>query len=199
MQVARTHTLRSTAGACAGLLACALAAGILGGVAWGALRPAYVVETIDDGVAVDPLASPPNVEFAALGWFALLTTLAGVCVALIAWRQANSGAVRGGAAWLWWVIACAACAAGALYVFGDWAALIFNDVPNHGAGADGSGFEPGQTFSLAPPVRPGVAWTAGPFAAALLYWAASLMSYLQLGAQVEAETLPGRIPAAQAA
>lgn len=199
MQVApRRDTLRSTLGAGAGLLAFALLAGIVGGVAWGALRPAYVVKTLDNGVAVDQIVSPPNVEFAALGWFAVLTTVVCALIGLTAWRQTTSGASRGSAGWLWWVVACAACATGTLYVFGDWTALLLHDMPPHSDG-NGGGFEPDQTFSLVPPVRPGAAWAAGPFAAALVYWVANFVSYTQLDAQVKREMLPGTIPAAQVA
>lgn len=169
-----TPRRRTRLGAGAGLLACALIIGILGGLGWGSARPAYVGEAGPDGVVVDQAASPANVEFAALGWFALITSLAGVLIALVAWRHTSRGTVRGGAGWLWWVIACAGAAAVCVYVFGDWFALFLNGVPSHEEMVDGA------TFTVVPPLNPRVAWLSGPFAATLVYWVANLLAYMQV-------------------
>ena len=162
---------RTALGAGAGLLALGCVLGILGGGVWAVLRPAYVGEVEGDGVRVDQALSPVNVEFAGYGAFALLTTLAGVLVAAVAAGAARRGKVAGGVGWLLWAGAVSAVAAVALYVFGDWFVGVLHPVPDPETLADG------DPLTMVPPVRPGAAWAAGPFAAVLLYWAVNLVAY----------------------
>lgn len=179
-------------GAGAGLVALALAFGVLGGLAWGALRPAYLAEVADGGVQIDTAASPLNTEFAAFGWFVLLTGFLGVLLALVAWRVTRRRGV-GGVGWLWWIIACAAAGAFTVYVFGDWFALWLHHVPSH---EELEMLSDGSRFDLIPPIRPGAGWLAGPFTAALSYWTLNAFGPADAEpASPEAATAPQSDPA----
>lgn len=156
-------------GAAAGILAFSLLVGIAGGVVWGFVRPAYVAAFGEGGgVQVDQAASPKNVEFAAFGWFALISLIAGLGIAWLA-RQATS---RGGSAWVWWVAACAFACAATVYVFGDWIVSTRIHIPDHDA------VRAGEPFRVVPPIQPGVGWLVGPFTAAFAYWIATMGDYL---------------------
>lgn len=179
----RRRAIHAQVGAGAGLLALALGLGIALGALWGWIRPAYVAEVTGDGIAIDQVASPANVEFAAFGWFALITGVAGALIGLTAWRQTRRGAVIGGAGWMWWVIACAIACAFAVFMFGDWVA--FRGLPNQ------SELEPGTTLHVVPPVNPRIGWVSAPFTAGFVFWVANLSDYLRLNRQVEAEQITG--------
>ena len=166
---------RSALSAGAGLLALGCVLGILGGGVWALVRPAYVGEFEDGGVRVDQAHSPVNAEFAGFGSFALLTTLAGVVVAAAALVAAKRGKVRGSVAWLLWAGIVSAVAAVALFVFGDWFVGLAHPIPSPEELTDG------DTLTMVPPVRPGAAWAAGPFAAVLVYWTVNLLAYSRQG------------------
>lgn len=167
LQLSRKSTLSPGAG----LLALGCVLGIVGGGAWAWLRPAYVGEVDGATVRVDQGASPLNVEFAGFGSFALLTALAGVILASVAWGAARRGKVRGAVWWLLWTGLVAAIAALALYVFGDWFVSLLHPVPELEALSDG------ESLTMVPPVQPGVAWVSAPFTAVLVYWAANFLAY----------------------
>lgn len=162
---------RSALSAGAGLLALGCVLGILGGGAWALVRPAYIGVVEGGGLRVDQAESPANAEFAGFGSFALLTTLAGVAVAAVALFAAQRGKVRGSVSWLIWAGIVSAVAAVALYIFGGWFVGLMHPLPSPEALSDG------DTLTMVPPVRPGVAWAAGPFAAVLVYWTANLLAY----------------------
>lgn len=166
---------RSALGAGAGLLALGCVLGILGGAVWALVRPAYVGQVAGSGVQVDQALSPANVEFAGYGSFALLTVLTGVVVAAAAVRATRSGKTAGGIAWLLWAGVVSAIAAFALYVFGDWFVSCAHPLPEPEALSNG------DSVTLIPPVRPGAAWAAGPFAAVLVCWSANLLAYSREG------------------
>ncbi|OFT57085.1 hypothetical protein HMPREF3151_08970 [Corynebacterium sp. HMSC05H05] len=144
--------------------------GILGGGVWALVRPAYIGVVEGGGLRVDQAESPVNAEFAGFGSFALLTVLAGVVVAVVALISANRGRVRGSVAWLLWAGTVSAVAAVALYIFGGWFVGVVHPLPSPDELADG------DTLTMVPPVRPGAAWAAGPFAAVLVYWTANLLA-----------------------
>ena len=138
---------------------------------WALVRPAYVGVVEGGGLRVDQAQSPVNAEFAGFGTFALLTTLAGVVVAAVALVAAKRGRVRGSVAWLLWAGVVSAVAAVALYIFGGWFVGLVHPLPLPDALSDG------DTLTMMPPVHPGAAWAAGPFAAVLVYWTANLLAY----------------------
>ena len=187
----RRQALGPLVGAGAGLVALALAFGVLGGVWWGASRPAYLAEVADGGVRIDSAASPVNTEFAAFGWFAVITGLIGTLLAAAAWRVTRRRGI-GGAGWLWWLIVCAAAAALTVFVFGNWSALMFHQVPSH---EELELLSDGSRFHLIPPINPGAGWLAGPFTAALGYWCANALSPAE-PASPAAATAPQSAPAA---
>ena len=162
---------KSALSARAGLLALGCGLGILGGGVWALVRPAYVGVVEGGGLRVDQAQSPVNAEFAGFGSFALLTTLAGVVVAAGALIDAKRGKVRGSVAWLLWAGVVSAIAAVALYIFGGWFVGLVHPLPSPDA------LSGGDTLTMVPPVRPGAAWAAGPFAAVLVYWTANLLAY----------------------
>lgn len=166
---------RSALGAGAGLLALGCVLGILGGAVWALVRPAYVGQVEGSGVQVDQVLSPANVEFAGYGSFALLAALAGVIVAAVAVRATRTGKTAGGVAWLLWAGVISAIAAFALYVFGNWFVAIAHPLP------DPEALSNGDRVTLIPPVRPGAAWAAGPFATVLVCWSANLLAYSREG------------------
>ena len=156
-------------GADAGLVVCALLLGIGGGLVWGWLRPAYV-GTADDGrLAIDQVASPENVEFAATGWFSLITLAIGVVLAVVALRQFATRRTRGGLGSLCWLIACAVSAVLTVAVTGDVLAAALHPL-DHANLADG------QQIEMVPPAKLGAAWLVGPFVSSLIYWAFNAMS-----------------------
>ena len=166
---------RSALGAGAGLLALGCVLGILGGAVWALVRPAYVGQVEDSAVQVDQALSPANVEFAGYGSFALLTALAGGIVAAVAVRATREGKTAGGVAWLLWAGVVSAVAAFALYVFGNWFVALAHPLP------DPEALSNGDSVTLVPPVRPGAAWAAGPFAAVLVCWITNLLAYSREG------------------
>ena len=166
----RARAVLARLGAGAGLVACALGLGIIGGLGWAWLRPAYVGTAAHGGVAVDQIASPANVEFAALGWFSLLNAVIGAVLAVVALRQSSRGERRGGVGTLVWLIVCAAAAAFALYTTGN--LVISLQQQGFAELADG------QSLQVVPPVSLGVAWCVGPFTAALSYWLANVFDFL---------------------
>ena len=92
-------------------------------------------------------------------------------VAVVALVAAKRGKVRGSVAWLIWAGIVSAVAAVALYIFGGWFVGLVHPLPSPDALSDG------DTLTMVPPVRPGAAWAAGPFAAVLVYWTANLLAY----------------------
>ncbi|MCT2337893.1 hypothetical protein [Corynebacterium sp. p3-SID1056] len=168
----RSRALTARLGAGAGLVACALGLGIIGGLGWGWLRPAYVGTVAHGGVAVDQVSSPVNVEFAALGWFSLLTAVIGTVLAAIAVWQAARGRARGGVGAILWLMLCGLAAAFAVYTTGT----LLVSVGQQGL----TELPDGEPLHVVPPVAPaglGVAWCVGPFTAALSYWLANLSAF----------------------
>lgn len=153
----------------AGLVVCALVMGIIGGLGWGWLRPAYVGTIAHGGLAVDQAASPANVEFAALGWFSIITSLIGAVLAAVAVRQSARGRSSGGVGALVWLVLCVIASVCTVDVIGN--ALVGALQPN-----DLKNLADGETLAVVPPVRLGVAWLVGPFVAALSYWTANLLA-----------------------
>lgn len=156
----------------AGLLAAALLMGLAGGVVWALVRPAYTVRLQDGAAVVDQAASGGNVEFAALGWFAVITAVIGVLLAAIALRQERVGSTRGGLAQLWWLLLAAAAAALTAYACGDIVARMLHPIPGHEE--HGAAGESGP-FTVAPSVAPGVVLLVAPFTASSLYWVSRVM------------------------
>lgn len=122
------------------------------------------------GVAVDQIASPANVEFAALGWFSLLNAVIGAVLAVVALRQASTGAGRRGVGALVWLLVCGAAAAFAVYTTGN--LVISLQQQGFAELADG------ESLQVVPPVSLGVAWLVGPFTAALSYWLANVYAFV---------------------
>ena len=157
----------SSVGAGAGLLVVALAVGSLVGAVWGCLRPGYEAVVQGGDIVVDLAASPDNVDFASFGWFAILTGLLGLALAVGAYARAG-GAVSAGM--LAWVFVAAGAGAFAVHTFGVWSAGFVSDTPGHGELAEGA------RFHIVPPLDPGVGWLSGPFVATLTYWMLALVS-----------------------
>ncbi|OFP35980.1 hypothetical protein [Corynebacterium sp. HMSC071B10] len=166
----RARALFARIGAGAGLVACALGLGIIAGLGWAWLRPAYVGTAAHGGVAVDQIASPANVEFAALGWFSLLTAVIGAVLAAVALRQSSCGEGRGGVGTLVWLLVCGEAAAFAVYTTGN--LVISLQQQGFAELADG------ESLQVVPPVSLGVAWLVGPFTAALSYWLANVYAFV---------------------
>lgn len=159
-------------GSGAGLLALALLLGIAGGFAWGGLRPAYVgVITENDGIGVDEVASPVNVQFTGFAWFVLLALLLGVVLGAVGWRSVRRGRVGGSVWWMLWIMTVAVLGAISIYLFGDWLSLKLHPRPTHDV------LETGSSFTLVPPVSPGVGWAVAPLTAGLVFWIGNLRAY----------------------
>lgn len=153
----------------AGLLAAGLVMALAGGVVWALVRPTYTVRLQDGAAVVDQAASGNNVEFAALGWFAVITAVIGAVLAAIALRQERVGSSRGGLAQLWWLVLAAAASALTAYACGDIVVHMLHPIPGHGATGES------EPFSLAPTVAPGVVLLVAPFVASALYWVNRVM------------------------
>ncbi|WP_092149264.1 hypothetical protein [Corynebacterium mycetoides] len=128
------------------------------------MRPGYVGSFEGEAYVVDQVASPPNVEFASFGGFALVCAGLGLVIAAVAYLRGLAGI---GA--LLWVIACAGAAAFAVYTFGGWSAGFGTPDPHTAQGS----------FTFVPPLSPGVGWLAGPFVAALMFYALTLVDELR--------------------
>lgn len=153
----------------AGLLAAGLLMALGGGIAWALVRPTYTVRLQEGAAVVDQAASGNNVEFAALGWFAVITAAIGAVLTAIALRQERVGSTRGGLAQLWWLLLAAAASAMTAYACGDIAVRMLHPIPGHGTRADTG------PFTLAPAVAPGVVLLVAPFVASSLYWVSRVM------------------------
>lgn len=151
-------------GAGAGLLAAGLCLALVGGTVWALLRPTYTVQLRDGVAVVDQAASSANVEFAAVGWLAVITGVLGVVLAGLALRQERKGETAGGVWELLWLILVAAATSFTVYACGEVVVGTLHPVADHAAGADS------EPFTVAPRVTPGVTLLVGPFVAAVLYW-----------------------------
>lgn len=158
-------------GAGAGLLAFGILLGLIAGVVWGFIRPTYVVEISDGNADIDFSASDANVEFAAVGWLALLCAVIGVILALAAWRQSHKGQLGGGILTLLWLVAVASVSAFTVIATGQLTAQQLYGLPPEHADQQLTG-----TFTVAPMVQLSVVWLVAPFFAALLFWMASVLS-----------------------
>ncbi|WP_342320007.1 hypothetical protein [Corynebacterium mayonis] len=151
----------SGVGRAAGLLVVALGLGSLVGAVWGVLRPGYDVVVEDGQLVVNLAASPVNVEFDSYGWFAVLTSLLGVLLALIAFAFNNG---RATAFVLLWVVVTSFAGAFAIYTFGMWSTGFVSDKPGHEGLVDGS------RLRIVPALQPGVVWLVGPYMSVVTYW-----------------------------
>lgn len=145
----------------AGIVALGGSVGAVAGALWGLTRPGYTA-TVEGGAArIDPAANPDNVEFISFAGFTGLTALLGLFIGLTAFATA----VRRASAWrMLFAVAVAAFSSWTLYVLGTWSADMLNGVP------DPHDLKEGETLTFVPLLRPGAAWLAGPFVAALTYW-----------------------------
>lgn len=142
----------------AGVVALGVLLGCAIGFVWGFLRPGYVAEVVDGGVQINHVLSPDNVEFASFGWFAILSSLLGMVVGLVAY---GTGERQSNLARMAFAVCVALFSSWALYVLGQYSANLAN--PTHAASVS-------DTFTVVPVFQPGIAWCAAPFMAGLTYW-----------------------------
>lgn len=145
----------------AGIVALSVGIATLLGAGWGLTRPGYTATVEGDRARVDPLVSPDNVEFISFAGFTVLTALLGLVIGLVAYVSAQRRASVGR---MVFVAAVAAFASWSFYTFGTWTAQWHSGVP------DPHGLSEGETLTFVPLLRPGPAWLAAPFVAALAYW-----------------------------
>lgn len=157
-------------GAGAGLLAAGLCLALLGGAVWALLRPTYTVQLRDGVAVVDQTASGANVEFAAVGWLAVITGVLGAVLAGLALRQDRRGETAGDIWALLWLILVAAATSFTVYAFGEVVVGALHPVADHAAAADS------EPFAVAPRVSPGATLLVGPFVAGALYWFSALVA-----------------------
>lgn len=151
----------------AGLVALGgIIAALVGGV-WGLTRPGYSATVDDGGARIDPALNADNVEFISFVGFVLLTTLLGLLIGVVAFLTAGK---RAGIGRMLFTIAVAAFSSWTLFILGTWSAELYHGVP------DPHDVAPGQTLTFVPVLRPGPAWLAGPFVAALAYWLGAVSS-----------------------
>lgn len=161
-------------GISAGLLVVGLLLGLIGGVAWGLLRPTYVGHVEQNTIVIDNAASDPSAQFAALGWFTALTACIGAVLAGFAWvrsRRGDTSGSGGSVGLMLWVTVVALASAYAVAAAGD--VVVYLLYPSSPADVPPAG----ASFELAPPVSPQVAWLVAPFSAALVYWVLNFFAY----------------------
>ncbi|WP_141737371.1 hypothetical protein [Corynebacterium sp. HMSC29G08] len=151
---ARRLRIDPAVGSVAGLLLAGLGIGVVGGLAWGMLRPTLV---IDAAGAVDEMASDPNAIFATVGWLSVTAAVIGVVLATVAWYQ------RRRVGYLLWLIAVAVAATFTVIAVGDTVALMQHR---------------GDPTRIAPPLATPAVWVVAPFVAATIYWLRNVMAYL---------------------
>lgn len=172
-------------GAGAGLLAVGLILGLIGGVAWGFVRPTYTVSFQDGAAVVDPAASAPSADFAAIGWLAIITAALGVILAAVALLQTRKGEVAGGFSELVWLILVAGATSLTTFAVGEMTVRALYPVPSH------SETPTTEPFALAPSVEPHVALLVAPLVAAAMFWMANFFELTRLTreqARVEARS-----------
>lgn len=141
-------------GSAAGLLLAGLGFGIVGGVAWGLLRPALV---IDASGVVDQVASDPNAFFGTVGWLSVITAVIGVLLSTLAWHQHKR------VGYLVWLIVVAVAATFAVIAVGDVMSMM-----QHRSDAT----------RIAPPLTTPAVWVVAPAVAAIIYWLRNVIAYL---------------------
>lgn len=147
----------------AGIVALAVGAAAIVGALWGLTRPGYSATVENGGARIDPLASPDNVEFISFAGFTVLTAVLGLIIGLVAYASAERQASVGR---MLFAGAVAAFASWTFYILGTWSAEWHHGVP------DPHNLSDGDSLTFVPLLRPGPAWLAGPFLAALSYWVA---------------------------
>lgn len=145
----------------AGILALSVGLAVVAGALWGLTRPGYIASFDDGNARIDPLVSPDNVEFTSFAGFAVLTAFIGVVVGVTAFGSAQRRASVGR---MLFAVAVAAFASWTFYILGTASAEWRHGVP------DPHDLSQGDRFTLVPLLRPGPAWLAAPFTAALAYW-----------------------------
>ena len=151
----------------AGIVALGVGIAALVGGLWGLTRPGYTATIEDGGARIDPALNADNIEFISFVGFTGLTGLLGLLIGLIAF--ATSG-TRAGVGRMVVAVVVATFSAWTLYILGTWSAELHHGVPDPHELTDG------QTVTFVPVLRPGPAWLAGPFVAALSYWVGMVSS-----------------------
>lgn len=154
-----------TLGAGAGILAAWLCIFSLAGVVWGLFRPAYTASILDAESA--SVAASANVEFISFISFALVTAVLGSVMALVVFLRS---AHYRGLSMLLWLTAVACVGSLVFLLFGDLSAGLMHRTPE-----DFSQIV-GQTFTVVPPMSPGVGLLTAPFLAVCTYWCATFVT-----------------------
>ncbi|WP_080794156.1 hypothetical protein [Corynebacterium pacaense] len=149
----------------AGILAVSLSVYSVAGVIWGLFRPTYTV-AVRDGESASVEAAP-NVEFTSFIWFVVFTGLLGCAMALVVFIRSVS---TRGPLMLLWVTVVAFLGSLVFLLFGDMSAGLLHRTP-----ADFSRMV-GETFTVVPPMSPGVGLAAAPFLAVCTYWCAAFVT-----------------------
>lgn len=152
----------------AGILALGVVLGAVAGSIWGIFRPEYVAVPHGDGLAVDRLASPDNIEFVSWAGFVALSTVVGLVVGLVgyAYQEHRSSAKR-----MAWVAAVA--------LFSSWTLAVMGEV---------------TAGKYAPGLQPGIGWLAGPFVAGLSYWVSMAAGFAAAEPSSPAAQRPATVP-----
>lgn len=146
-------------GSKAGFLAVSLICYALAAVMWGWWRDPYSASVVsEDGQAV--LDGADNLEANAYIWFALATAL--IALGTTVWGLWGLK-LRGLTAMLWALLV-ALLGAVSFSVIGDMVAALHYPTPTL------EELNVGDVVKLTPAIRPGIAFLAAPFVAAVVYW-----------------------------
>lgn len=145
----------------AGILALSVGVAAVAGALWGLTRPGYEAVFECGNARVDPAVSPDNVEFISFAGFTLSTVLLGMLIGLACFTSAER---RTSVGRMIFAAAVAAFASWTFYILGTWA------TDWHQGATDPHDLADGDHLTFVPLLRPGPAWLAGPFTAALTYW-----------------------------
>ncbi|ALC06287.1 hypothetical protein CDES_09495 [Corynebacterium deserti GIMN1.010] len=163
--VATALKINRSLGVYAGVFALTTALFSIGGIIWGLLRPTYTAYVEDAETA--SIAVESNTAFVGYAWFVIATAVLAAGIALTVFLR--SPRTRGIFMLLWLGIV-SAVGSVAFLVFGSYASDLLHGVPSDYAEAVG------ESFSVAPPITPGVALAVGPFLAVCMYWCATFVT-----------------------